>query len=68
MMPVMDGMTMLEHLRADPITKDIPVILLTALNDRKTMQQAQRLGIEGYLVKAQFSIGEMLDRIRQTVS
>lgn len=30
MMPEMDGLTFLQHLRADPITQSIPVVLLTA--------------------------------------
>jgi CheY-like chemotaxis protein len=68
MMPEMDGMTFLEHVRKDPDMSDTPVILMTAIDDRQTKERANRLGVDGYLVKARFTIGEMLDRIRQKVA
>jgi serine/threonine-protein kinase PpkA len=67
MMPVMDGMTFLDRLRRDPIKRYTPVILVTAVDDRQTMQKARRLGIHSYLIKARFSIGQMLENVKDAV-
>jgi CheY-like chemotaxis protein len=50
-MPIMDGLEMLTRLRADPATKDVPVIMLTAEGQKSTAEQALALGAKGYLVK-----------------
>ena len=63
MMPEMDGMTVLSHLRDDPEHKDLPVILLTALSDDTRMQQARDLGVSDYLVKSRFSYDDLVYRV-----
>ncbi len=50
-MPVMDGLSMLERMRADPALKSIPVIMLTAEGQKTTAEQAVSLGSRGYLTK-----------------
>lgn len=50
-MPVMDGLTMLQKLRADPELKHIPVVMLTAEGQKTTAEQTVALGSSGYLVK-----------------
>ena len=62
-MPVMDGITCLRALRADPEVGKTPVILLTAVSDKKYVIEAGRLGIQDYLLKSNFSLKELLARI-----
>lgn len=50
-MPIMDGIEMLQKLRANPTTSDIPVIMLTAEGQKATAEQAMALGSRGYLMK-----------------
>lgn len=50
-MPVMDGMTMLAQLRANPETASIPVIMLTAESAQDNVAKADRLGIAAYIAK-----------------
>lgn len=50
-MPVMDGLTMLERIVADPNTKDIPVLMLTAEGQKTATDKAMALGSRGYLIK-----------------
>ena len=50
-MPVMDGITMLAKLRADPDLKAIPVIMLTAESDRENIFHATKLGVRDYILK-----------------
>jgi putative two-component system response regulator len=51
MMPGMDGYEVLEHLRAQATTRDIPVIFLTALDDPRDEEQGLALGAADYISK-----------------
>jgi len=51
MMPEMDGYEVLARLRADPVTRDIPVIFLTALADVAAEQCGLELGAADYIAK-----------------
>jgi CheY-like chemotaxis protein len=44
MMPEMDGLEVLRKLRADPKTKDVPVLLYSAADDAAMQKQAAKLG------------------------
>lgn len=48
MMPVMDGWAVLRELKKDPALSDIPVVLMTLVNDKQT---AMSFGIRDYLTK-----------------
>ena len=50
-MPVMDGFEMLNKLKADPESKGIPVVMLTAEAGRENVLKIARLGVRDYLVK-----------------
>ena len=66
MMPVMDGYEVYHLLRENPLTKEIPVIIVTAKGERKDRQ----LGLEGptynYLTKP-FQIEELLAKVREAL-
>ncbi len=51
MMPVMDGFEVLARLKAHPVWRDIPVIVISASNDLKSMVRGIQLGAEDYLPK-----------------
>ncbi len=51
MMPRMDGITLTEQLRARDTTKDIPVIVVSALNDHDTQQRAIKAGAVDIIAK-----------------
>jgi putative two-component system response regulator len=51
MMPVMDGYAVLEALRADPVTRDIPVIFVTAMDGDEKEQLGLALGAVDYIAK-----------------
>ncbi len=50
-MPVMDGFHVLERLREDAATRDVPVILLTAMPAWQGEAAGNRLGVKHYLSK-----------------
>ncbi len=51
MMPGMDGYDVLDELRADPLTRAIPVIFLTALADANEEERGLTLGASDYITK-----------------
>jgi CheY-like chemotaxis protein/anti-sigma regulatory factor (Ser/Thr protein kinase) len=51
MMPVMDGMTFLRRIRADPTTREIPVIMQTAATEKHYIEEGIRAGVYYYLTK-----------------
>jgi CheY-like chemotaxis protein len=71
MMPNLDGWQVAEQLAADPATRDIPVVFLSARAALEDRRQAQRLGAVGYIVKPfdplllGDQIEEVLERLRR---
>lgn len=50
-MPLDNGLTVLEKIRANPATHNLPVVFLTGTSDRHKIQQALALKPQGYLLK-----------------
>ncbi|HAZ46141.1 MAG TPA: GGDEF domain-containing response regulator [Cyanobacteria bacterium UBA11369] len=61
-MPEMDGYEVLSRLQQDPVTAMIPVICLTAQNDRADLRRGMELGANDYLTKP-FTTEELLSAI-----
>jgi putative two-component system response regulator len=51
MMPDMDGFEVLDRLKADPATRDIPVVFLTALSEADDEERGLALGAADYVTK-----------------
>ncbi len=51
MMPEMDGFQVLSHIREDPKTEKLPVIMLTAKNDDKDIFEGWNKGADEYVTK-----------------
>lgn len=65
-MPRLDGLGALERLRADPVTEDIPVIIVSARADEATRVRALDLGAVDFLAKP-FSEQELRARLDRTL-
>ena len=50
-MPICDGKMTLEMIRADDDMKNIPVVFLTAVNDRANIESVLKLKPAGYFLK-----------------
>lgn len=68
LMPKMDGMEMLQKLKADNQTRDIPVVILTNLSDYEKISEALSLGAMDYLVKANYKLEDLLDKVRTVLA
>lgn len=51
MMPVMDGFAVLEQVKADPATRSIPIIIISANSDLQSVVKGIQMGAEDYLPK-----------------
>lgn len=63
-LPKMNGFDVLKALKSNPETKSIPVIVLTNLEDIKDIEKVLELGATTYLVKANYSLEEITDKIK----
>jgi two-component system response regulator len=50
-MPQMDGQQVLKEIKADPILRDIPVVMMTGVSDEEQMKLAARNGANSYTIK-----------------
>ncbi|KJH73659.1 ATP-binding protein [Aliterella atlantica] len=62
MMPEVDGFQLLNSLRADPVTKSIPIILLSARAGEEATIEGLEAGADDYLIKP-FSARELVARV-----
>jgi two-component system alkaline phosphatase synthesis response regulator PhoP len=60
MMPRMDGYTACSEIKADQVTKAIPVVMLTAVGHELNKKYAVEMGADGYITKP-FAIQELTD-------
>jgi len=64
MLPKMSGFAVLEELKKDAGTKDIPVVLLTNLSQKADVTRGLSLGANDYLIKAHFMPSEVVSKIK----
>ena len=66
-MPIMDGLTMLQKMKKNPDLADIPIILLTNLNDAETVSRALAMGLNDYLVKTDWKLQDIVKLVREKI-
>ena len=50
-LPRVDGLEVLEKIRSDPRTKNIPVVMLTSSREERDIAESYNLGVNSYIVK-----------------
>ena len=65
LMPIMDGMEMVQKLREDDWGKKVSIIILTNLNNEKNVADFIEKGAYDYLVKANWSLEEVVKRVKE---
>ncbi len=66
-MPRMSGIEALEAMKADPRTRDIPVIILSNLGQESDVERGLAMGAVDYLVKNEARPADVADKIRLTL-
>ena len=67
MMPKISGFDMLDILRSTTETKDIKVIMMTALSSEDQRARGQALGADRYLVKSQVGIEDVVRTVHEVL-
>ena len=65
-MPEMNGHEVLDHLRADPALKNIPVIMLTARAEPQDIAAASTRGVSNYVTKP-FDFAHLIEEIEKVL-
>lgn len=68
LLPKLDGFEVLEKLKADEATRDIPVILLTNLGQKEDVDKGLKLGAADYLIKAHFMPAETVEKVKKVLA
>jgi len=66
-LPRLHGFEVLKKLKEDPETKEIPVIVLTNLEKMEDINKAIELGATTYLVKTEYKIEEVIEKIKKII-
>ena len=67
MMPRVNGFDLCIALRADPATRDIPLIIVTALEGERDRQRGLAAGADAYLTKP-FNGNDLTDRLAELLA
>ncbi|PIZ94868.1 MAG: response regulator [Candidatus Magasanikbacteria bacterium CG_4_10_14_0_2_um_filter_37_12] len=67
LLPKMDGFVVLTKLKADSLTKEIPVILLTNLGQKDDVEKGLEMGAADYLIKAHFKPSETVAKVKKVL-
>jgi len=68
MLPDMGGFEILETLKKDPATKDIPVIILSNLGGREEIEKGITLGAATYLIKSNILPHEVAEMVAERIN
>jgi two-component system response regulator ResD len=65
MLPGKDGLKILKDIKDAPEIKKGPVIVLTNLNSEHIIQEAFKLGADGYLIKSEVNPDKVVEEVRR---
>lgn len=68
LLPKLDGFTILQMLKKDETTKDIPVVILTCLGQKEDVQKGLAMGAADYLIKAHFKPAETVEKVKKLLN
>jgi DNA-binding response OmpR family regulator len=66
-LPGIDGFEVLTRVKADPEIANTPIIILSNLGQREDVERGMKLGATDYLIKAHFTPGEIIEKIKNII-
>jgi CheY-like chemotaxis protein len=66
MMPGMDGFEVCKRIKMDPLTRNVPVVFLTAKTHTEDAEQGFKSGAEAFVAKP-FSAEKLIEKIRSVI-
>ena len=67
-LPKMSGFEIMEKIKNDPGLNKAPIIIISNLGQETDVSKGEELGAVGYFVKANVSIGELVDQVKKFFS
>ena len=65
LLPKIHGIDVLKKLKANSVTKNIAVVMLTNLGEEQVIKEAFQLGIKGYLVKVRLTPQQIVEHVKK---
>ena len=65
LLPEVDGFEILKKIRESESWKNIPVLVFSNLSGENDIKKAQGLGIEEYMIKSNFTLDELLEKVNK---
>jgi DNA-binding response OmpR family regulator len=62
-LPKLDGLDVLEALRADPKTKQVPVVILSSHSEQELVERGAKLGALDHLIKSKTTPAKLAGRV-----
>jgi DNA-binding response OmpR family regulator len=66
-MPIKDGFEVLQEIKGSKIYSHIPIIVFSNLEDADHVMRARELGASEYLLKANFTMPEVIAKVREYI-
>ena len=63
-LPGIDGFGVLEQIKKDPEIAKIPVVILSNLGQKEEIEKGMKLGATDFLIKAHFTLSEIVKKIK----
>lgn len=67
-LPDLNGFEVLRQIRQDPVGYTTKVMVLSNASEEQNIKEAQRLNVVEYLIKANFSLPEVVEKIRAVLA
>ena len=64
MLPIINGLQVLNRLRNDPWGKEVHIIMLTNRDDAQSVSEADRNKCDSYIVKTNYSLDEITEIVK----
>lgn len=66
-LPKKDGFEILEDIRKEERTRNLPVVMLTNLGQKPDVERGLKLGANDYIIKAHFTPSEVVEKIKKVL-
>ncbi len=66
-LPSIDGFEVLSKIKADASIASIPIIILSNLGQKEEVEKGLKMGAVDYLIKAHFTPGEIIEKIKNVL-